>query len=67
MQDHRTEFGISAMCRVLEVHRSGFYRWSKRPDSKRAVANERLVGQIRHYWNESDRADCPAAVQPIYT
>jgi putative transposase len=56
MQDNRTRFGVSAMCRVLEVHRSGFYRWTKRPDSKRAVANERLVRQIRHYWNESDRA-----------
>ena len=56
MQDHRTRFGISAMCRVLQVHRSGFYRWAKRPVSKRAVANQRLVGQIGHYWNESDRA-----------
>ena len=35
------------MCRVLRVHRSGFYAWLKQPVSARTKENQRLVGQIR--------------------
>lgn len=42
------------MCRVLGIHRSGFYAWLKNPLSRRAREDERLVEQIRHFWNESD-------------
>jgi putative transposase len=44
------------MSGVLKVHRSGFYSWLKSPESKRAKENRRLVGLIRHYWEESDRS-----------
>ena len=56
MRDHRTEFRVTTMSRVLKVHRSGFYAWVRSPNSKRATENLRLVEQIRHYWEESDRA-----------
>jgi putative transposase len=42
------------MCRVLGIHRSGFYAWLKNPTSRRSVDDERLLGQIRHFWEESD-------------
>ena len=42
------------MCRVLKVHRSGFYAWLKKPLSPRAEENDRLVDQIRHFWVESE-------------
>lgn len=35
------------MCRVLRVHRSGFYAWMKNPLSKRAIEDQRLLGRIR--------------------
>ena len=35
------------MCRVLSVSRSGFYAWQSRPRSFRAIANERLLLEIR--------------------
>lgn len=38
------------MCRVLKVHRSGFYAWLKEPLSARGREDERLLGLIRHYW-----------------
>ncbi len=35
------------MCRVLRVHRRGFYAWVKQPVSARAKEDQRLLGQIR--------------------
>ena len=54
MRDHRTEFRVTTMCRVLGIHRSGFYAWLRNPVSQRGAEDERLVGQIRHFWEESD-------------
>lgn len=41
------------MCRVLEVERSGFYAWLRAPESKRAIEDKRLLGQIKQFWMES--------------
>jgi len=41
------------MCRVLELHPSGFYAWLKQPESKRAIEDKRLLGQIKQFWIES--------------
>lgn len=35
------------MCRVLRVHRSGYYAWLKTPKSDRAVEDERLLCRIK--------------------
>jgi putative transposase len=42
------------MCRVLEVTRSGFYAWLKKPLSDRALENRRLVGRIRKFYKDSE-------------
>jgi putative transposase len=41
------------MCRILEIHPSGFYARLKQPESKRAVEDKRLLGQIKQFWIES--------------
>jgi len=41
------------MCRVLKVHRSGFYAWKKSPLSKRAIADEKLLTDIKRSYNDS--------------
>jgi len=41
------------MCRVLNVHRSGFYAWSKQPLSKSAQDNERLLERIKESYVQS--------------
>ena len=41
------------MCRVLEVSRSGYYRWLKRKPSKRQLDNQRLDAQIRQIYEKS--------------
>ena len=41
------------MCRVLKVHRSGYYAWLKIPLSKRGQDDNRLTGLIKQSWLES--------------
>ena len=41
------------MCRVLNVHFSGFYAWLHNPESPRTKANQRLLGLIKQSWLES--------------
>ncbi len=41
------------MCRILNVHRSGFYSWLKNPHSNRAIEDSRLLGKIKQFWLES--------------
>jgi putative transposase len=41
------------MCRLLEVHRSGFYIRQKQPLSPRAREDQRLQTKIRQFWMES--------------
>jgi putative transposase len=41
------------MCRVLKVHRSGFYAWLKSPLSIRGKDDRRLTGLIKQSWLES--------------
>lgn len=47
IKEHVSEFSVACMCNVLEVSRSGFYAWQKRPASKRALDREVLVQKIR--------------------
>lgn len=41
------------MCRALEIHPGGFYGWLKQPESKRAIEDKRLLGQIKQFRIES--------------
>ena len=42
------------MCRALEVSRSGYYAFKKRPKSQRRVDNEALLIEIRRVFLEND-------------
>ena len=53
IKEHRLEFRIRSMCRVLKVHPSGYYAWLKQPKSKRTIENERLSSLISQLWLES--------------
>lgn len=53
MKQHAEEFRLISMCRVLRVHRSGYYAWLRQPQSRRAVDDTRLLGLIKHAWLES--------------
>ncbi|WP_303721836.1 IS3 family transposase [Malonomonas rubra] len=53
MQQHQTEFPISAMCEVLSVSRSGYYTWRKNPESKRKQSINKPQKQIRTVHHDS--------------
>ncbi len=54
MRDHQTRFSVAALCRVLGVSKSGFYAWSERPVSPRAIRDALLVPQIIASHEASD-------------
>ena len=47
MIEHRQEFAISLMCRVLRVARAGFYEWLRESVCDRAKENAPLLILIR--------------------
>lgn len=53
IRDHRNEFRITAMCRVLKVERSGFYAWLAQPQSVRTLEDTRLKPLIEVAYLES--------------
>jgi len=44
------------MCRVLRVHRSGYYAWLKKPLSERAIEDARLLVLIKQSFEASGAA-----------
>lgn len=46
-------FPITVLCRVLEVSRSGYYAWLKRPVCSRKVEDKQISTQIRELHEES--------------
>ena len=54
MARHVDEYDVRLMGEVLDVSPSGFYAWRKRPPSERAIADERLLLNIRIAHAKSD-------------
>ena len=50
MRAHIHEFRLCAMCRVLGVHRSGYYAWQRDSASVREREDQRLLGLVKHHW-----------------
>jgi transposase InsO family protein len=56
VQDHHRVFGVKRLCRVLEVSRSGFYRWREAAPARaeRERADRVLAERIKEIHSESD-------------
>jgi putative transposase len=60
VKQHRNVWPAHVQCKVLGVSASGYYAWLKRQPSKRAVANQNLLGQIRRiHWDSHKRYGSP--------
>lgn len=53
IRDNNHFWPVRLLCRVLDVHPSGFYAWLQQPDSRRHHADLKLTGQIKQFWLES--------------
>ncbi|MCE9902957.1 IS3 family transposase [Hafnia paralvei] len=53
IRDNTCCWPVRLLCRVLDVHLSGFYAWLQQPHSQRHQADLRLTGQIKQFWLES--------------
>ncbi|HCJ7750349.1 TPA: IS3 family transposase [Citrobacter freundii] len=53
IRDNSLCWPVRLLCRVLDVHPSGFYAWFKQPYSQRHQIDLRLTGQIKQFWLES--------------
>lgn len=50
---HKEEFPIEKMCKVLQVSKSGYYKWLNRTLSNRAIKNALLIKEIYKIYNMS--------------
>lgn len=56
MERHRGRYVLVMMCRLLEVKRSTYYAWRRRPESRRAQMDRRLQLEIKVSHKASDRS-----------
>jgi transposase InsO family protein len=55
MAEHKQEFSLKRMCRVLKVSRSGYYAWKDRSPSMRTKDNVSLLVEIRSAYQQSHK------------
>jgi transposase InsO family protein len=48
-------YPVERLCQILEVARSGYYRWGQRPPGQRAQANQQLLAGLREAFAKSRR------------
>ena len=46
IENHRDEYTVSGMCRVLSVSRSGYCQWRVRLPSARELSNQTLDARV---------------------
>lgn len=55
IEAEKANFPIKVLCEVLEVSRSGFYAWVRRPPSVRALEDDRLAAEVRKAFEENKK------------
>jgi putative transposase len=50
IKSHRKIWPVTVMCRVLQVSRSGFFDWSRRPVSRRSKQQRELIEKIKEVY-----------------
>ena len=53
IKQHEQGYSVRRMCKVMQVHPSGYYAWKAQPRSPRAKEDQRLLGLLKQAWLES--------------
>lgn len=53
IKQHEQKYSVQRMCRVMQVHASGYCAWKAAPQSPRALDDLRLLGLFKQAWLES--------------
>jgi transposase InsO family protein len=53
IKEHLSAFPVNVCCCVLQVRRSGYYAWLKRPASARARRRQELAGKIKQVHEQN--------------
>ncbi|SEU17997.1 Transposase InsO and inactivated derivatives [Stigmatella erecta] len=53
IQAQKAHFPVEFLCEQLEVSRSGFYAWSRRPESARQQEDQRLAAEVAQAHRDS--------------
>ncbi|MFA5337017.1 MAG: IS3 family transposase [Candidatus Omnitrophota bacterium] len=54
IDNNRLSFPLRNLCRALEVSRSGYYAYKKRPKCKRRLDNDKLLIEIRRVFLDNN-------------
>jgi transposase InsO family protein len=50
INQHCSAFRVKKMCRILDISRSGYYAWKRRPISEKSKENEKLLESIQRVY-----------------
>lgn len=54
IEDHRSAFRMEKMCSVLEVSRSGYYKWRNATPSQQAIQKGELMERITFHFHDTN-------------
>jgi transposase InsO family protein len=53
IQEYQNDYPVRLLCKAMKVSPSGYYAWRNRPPSKRELANQRIVDEIKVIHREN--------------
>ncbi|WP_428739797.1 IS3 family transposase [Sulfurimonas sp.] len=54
IKEYSKFYTVGRLCKVMQVHRSGYYQWLKQPISNRELENQKLLVHIKEAYKESN-------------